>query len=300
MAKKKNTVGIALKVALGQEIPVYVEKRKGFVSLFMNRQRRKLFHYLCNYPGSNMRMISRDMGVGLPSVRWHLDHLMEMGFIEGKSLGKFKVFYPSRFINPDYLGIYALLNTERGRGIFKQILLKGGINHQALSQETGMSPQNLGAWIKKFESLELVAPVKDGRNNRYFATILVSEIEKVERNHRNVFKRYILNKLNQDGVNPKIVESSGTRYVLELKVADESYFLKLHLTPLKTILDGREAFFRVFPPEEKKEKAEERMQEKETGTERKEKTKLKKKDAEKGIPGKKTLGKKFREKLSDE
>ena len=257
--KKKVTVGIAMKSALGQNIPVSLEKRKGFVSLFMNAQRRKLFNYLCNYPCSNMRMVSRDMGIGLPSARWHLDHLRGMGFIEYKDIGKFKIFYPSRFISKEFVEAYALMNKEQARTIFKWVLGKGGISHQDLANGAGLSPQNLGGWIKKFEELEMITPVKDGRINRYFPTILVSEMEKMERNQRNGFKRFILNKLHQDGVNPRVSESSGNRYVLDIKVGGESYYLKLSLTPLRTILDGRDSFLREFPLPKRKDDAKEKV-----------------------------------------
>lgn len=245
--KKNASMGIAIKTALGQEIPVSVDKKRGFVSLFMNAQRRKLFHYLCNYPGSNMRMVSRDMGVGLPSARWHLIHLVEMGVVESRSIGKFKIFFPTRFINSDYLNVYALLNNDKGRLIFNIILENGGVCHSDLARELGISSQNLGGWMKKFEELEIVAKVRDGRNNRYYPTIIVSEMESMEREQRNAFKRHILNKLNADGVNPKILESTGNRYLLELTVGKNKYLLKLNLTPLKTILDGRSAFQRDFP-----------------------------------------------------
>lgn len=257
MKPKKETVGIAMKSALGQNIPVSLEKRKGFVSLFMNHQRRKLFNYLCNYPCSNMRMISRDMGIGLPSARWHLDHLKDMGFVERKEIGKFKIFYPGRFIEKDFVETYALLNKEQARSIFKRVLAKGGITHQNLANDVGLSPQNLGGWVKKFEKLGLITPVKDGRINRYFPTVLVSEMEKMERSHRNGFKRFILNKLHQDGVNPHVSESSGNRYVLEIKVGGETFYLKLLLTPLRTILEGRDSFFREFPLPKKAVGAEE-------------------------------------------
>ena len=178
-----------------------------------------------------------------------------MGFIERQEIGKFKVFYPCRFLKRDFVESYALLNKDQARDIFKIVLEKGGISHQELSEGTNLSPQNLGGWIKKFEAVGLIAPVKDGRMNRYFPTVMVSEMESIERGHRNGFKRFILNKLHLDGVNPKVVESSGNRYVLEIKVGRDSYYLKLTLTPLRTILEGRAAFVREFPVEvdEKKE-----------------------------------------------
>jgi predicted transcriptional regulator len=303
MVKKQETVGIAIKSALGQDIPLSLQKRKGFVSLFMNEQRRKLFHYLCNYPGSNMRMVSRDMGVGLPSARWHLDSLYDMGFIERKSIGKFKVFYPCRFIDGNHIPVYALMNKEQARMIFRHILQGGGISHQELSRETGLSPQNLGGWIKKFEAVELVTTVQDGRINRYYPTILVSELEDMERDYRTPFKKFILNKLHQDGVNPKVAESSGTRYVLEIKVGSDNYFLKLYLNPMKTILDGRAPFFREFPKKEKSGAAGGEGSENGKGGGKKggkpRKKSRKKKLAKKDL-AQQTFGKTLKEKLSED
>ena len=252
MVKRKETVGIALMNALGQNIPISLDKRKGFVSLFMNSQRRKLFHYLCRYPCSNMRMISRDMDIGLPSARWHLDHLKRMGFIEYKDIGKFKVFYPNRFIDREYAAVYALLNKDQARSLLNAVLAGPGIDHQELSVRTELGTQTLGGWIKKFEEVGMITTVKDGRNNRYFPTVLVSEMEKMERSHRIGFKRYILNKLHQDGVNPQVSKSTGNLFILDIKVGSDIYSLTLSLNPLRTILDGRDHFLREFPPEKER------------------------------------------------
>jgi len=63
--------------------------------VLMNPIRRAIVEYLRVNQGAHMRQISRDLGISLGSLRWHLDVLERKGIVREKRKGNMTEFYLS-------------------------------------------------------------------------------------------------------------------------------------------------------------------------------------------------------------
>ncbi len=72
-----------------------LELTKTSEDVLMNPIRRAIVEYLRVNQGAHMRQISRDLGISLGSLRWHLDVLERKGIVREKRKGNMTEFYLS-------------------------------------------------------------------------------------------------------------------------------------------------------------------------------------------------------------
>ena len=208
-----------------------------YVSVFMHRDRRKIFEYLSRSPCSHLRQIARDIGMSPPSAKWHLSKLEERGFIYSRMVENHLIFYPRKLISEKSIKFFYYLSRKKTGDILKLILLKPGITQREISEELNRNPQSVSKLLANIKKEGLVYYVKDGRTKKHF--ISKRTIEKVGRTSRwrkKEFISWLLQELAKDGVKPEIMENKDWRITIKIFDGKKDVPLTVITKPLNYIL----------------------------------------------------------------
>jgi len=219
----------ALKQALDfQEAVDY--KRRGRSTL-TNPKRRGIFEYLCSHPCISTAEICRRVGLSQSSARWHLDKLMEEGYVANQRLSKRRVYYPRGLIDGSDTALLQTLSLEKHKKAYLHILSNGGSTQREAAQCLGLSRQSLIRIAERLENLNLITTVQDGKFKRYYPTTLLSE--KREKNHTRikVFQKEFISKLEEEGISKEVLRKTGEEMVIALHVGPRREILRIRTDP---------------------------------------------------------------------
>ena len=210
---------------------------RSFESVFMNRDRRKIFEYLCRKPCAHLRQIARDIGLSPPSAKWHLERIKERGFIYSAEIGGHLVFYPRRLILKESLGFFSYLSREKTGDILKLIILKPGITQRELADELGRNPQSVNKLLSKIKKEDLVHHIKDGRQKKNFiAKRTIEKVGKTPRNRKQHFITWLLEELRNDGVRPEIMTKKKSQVTIKIFDGEKDVPFIIVTQPLEYLL----------------------------------------------------------------
>ena len=79
--------------------------------------RKDIFDYISNNPGSHLRKIARDLDMCLSTLRYHLVHLEKNGSIVSQKQNNLKIYFISGKLNSEEKALTQLLQQKRFRDI---------------------------------------------------------------------------------------------------------------------------------------------------------------------------------------
>lgn len=226
------------KKLIGTEDEVLEKKteiKPGSVSLLFNSTRQKILKHLCEYPCDNLTQIAKKVNISLPTAKFHLDKLVNSGFIVARRNGKKQVFYLVDMIDDDIVEILSVLNEEMINTIYKKVSDMPGISQSEICENLEISHQGISRYIKRMLSLGLIREFRTGRHVRYFETDLLSHLEKMNKKRLRGFKKMILQTLKKEGLKPELVRSTEKELVVTIKLGREVSTLKLYTRPFTSI-----------------------------------------------------------------
>jgi predicted transcriptional regulator len=230
-------VGKALKTALTVKEKKPPEKRKGETKFeFMNTNRRRIFEYLCSNPASSTSAISKNTGLSIHSVKWHLRRLIESDYVHKHTHGKKAVYFPVNLIDIHDIPIFELLNTKKAKDILLLITDKNGISQSEICDVLGMNHQAVIWYTKKLEKLELIRSLEDGKFRRYYSTELLNRKREKNAKRMKLFKSQIIKKIQEDMVKPTILRSTDDKILIRLIWGRNKVVLTIHTDPFVTVL----------------------------------------------------------------
>lgn len=240
MAEKSLAKALKRKIGLDEGILTKIEGRRGESSLLMNSSRRRIFEYICNFPCSHLRAISRATGFSAQSVRWHLRKLVEGGLISEASEGKKKIYSPLKnIIEAEECKVLTLLHKEDIRSVYLFIEKMPNKTQRELCKALGMYQQRLSRILLILENSGLITEKKIGREKAYFVTGKVGELEEVFDLKITTFEKALMEALQADSLNPSIESSNDNTLQIKLDIGGgEGPILKISRNPLSTLLRG--------------------------------------------------------------
>ena len=240
--KESQSLGKTLGKSIKKTVDIdegYLDRglERSFESVFMNRNRRKIFEYLCRKPCAHLRQIARDIGLSAPSAKWHLGRIKQRGFIYSAEIGGHLVFYPRRLILRESLKFFSYLSREKTGDLLKLIILKPGITQRELADELGRNPQSVSKLLGKIKSENLVHYIKDGREKKNFiAKRTIEKVGKNPRNRRQQFITWLLEELRNDGVRPEIMTKKKSQVTIKIFDGEKDVPFIIVTQPLEYLL----------------------------------------------------------------
>lgn len=241
VADKSLAKALKRKMGLDEGILIKVEVKRGESSLLMNPSRRRIFEFICNFPCSHLRALSRAIGFSTQTVKWHLMKLIEGGFISESSDGRKKIYLPlENVIEPGEYHLFCLLNIDSVRRIYLAIEKQPMKTQRELCKSLGTYQQILSRGLLSLENGGIIAYEKIGREKAYISTGKIRELEEAYDIRSKTFEKALIDALQADSLNPTI--ESSEENILEIRLdfgGDERPILKIPKNPLKALLRSR-------------------------------------------------------------
>ena len=194
-----------------------LEKEKAPVSILMNGNRQKILQYIFKYPCTHLHGIARNCGFSINATRWHLQKLISVGYISNFMLGNRKVFFLNNSLQELDIRLLGLLNNKKMEPLFMKILRTPGIIQKELCDGLNRKQSTIVDSLVILEQQELIYSQKDGSYRRYYPTEIIKTREKFNRKPLKEYRRFLLQILEQDGVEPEILRTTDKKIHIRIK-----------------------------------------------------------------------------------
>ncbi|MFQ6107802.1 MAG: winged helix-turn-helix transcriptional regulator [Thermoplasmata archaeon] len=230
-------MGGALKRIVGEGAGEREEEKKRPVSVLMNRNRQRIFQFLCNFPCSHQKRIAASLELSNPTVRWHLQKLIQSGYVKSRTVGGRVVYYPAEMISGDRaIEVFYWMGNRKVNILFRTLLERQGSTIEDLAETLGGGRSRIRLGLATLERLGMIVPVIDGRYKRYFPTDEVTSIESSNRKRLRQFKRFLMKKLENDRLNPEIHMSRSREAEIQIKIGKTRSQLVIPPEPLANVI----------------------------------------------------------------
>lgn len=129
--------------------------------------RRLIFNYILNNPGSHLREISRDLDIHLSTLRYHLDYLEKKEVIVCQKENNLKIYFASGKLSADQKNLASLLRQKRFRDIILTIIDSPGSSSSQIGDMLSINPSTASKYINILEDRGIIYHEKVGREKRY-------------------------------------------------------------------------------------------------------------------------------------
>ncbi len=168
MPRKRESVGKALRRALGEEVVIpKIEPRKPGVSQLMNERRLRIYQEIFNEPGVHLRELQRRLEIPLQSLRWHISLLLKSGLLECVSYGKKKLLFSPISAHRSKILAKAIFRDARLRPYIDALRCKEEASVSELVESLNSYQQLVSATLESLRSAGFVEQVGEGRRKRF-------------------------------------------------------------------------------------------------------------------------------------
>lgn len=225
-------LGEALKSVVGEGYGEGEEKKGKAESVLMNPNRQQIFQFLIFHPCSNVRKVASELKMSPPTVKWHLDKLVDGGYVSSSLVSNKKIFYPTMMVSEgEMVDILEAVNRDRIGLTFLSIVENQGSTQRDIAKFLGTSTQSVRNYISTLEGLGLITTIVDGRHRRYFPSDKLKNMEKSMRKRIRNFRRFLLKKLTEDKLNPSVDLSRRREAEITIRVSKRKENIKIPEEP---------------------------------------------------------------------
>lgn len=150
--------------------------------------RKQIFNYISDNPGSHLRKIARDIDIRLSTLRYHLDHLEKKGLIVSQKQNNLKIYFASGKLKPQEKTLTQLLQQKHFRDIILVLIDSPGSTFSQIADRLSMSPSTTSKYINILESKKILSYEKYGRQKKYYINDEKSVIELLK-----TYKNFVAN-----------------------------------------------------------------------------------------------------------
>jgi predicted transcriptional regulator len=194
-----------------------IDKEKVPVSILMNKVRQKILQFLFKYPCTHLHGIARNFGYSINNTRWHLEKLKNFGYVDDYPIRNRKVFFPNNFLKDVDIVLLALLNDKKLTNQYLKIMNEPGITQKELCDLFKMKQSTIADNLNKLELNDLIYSQRDGIYRRYFPTEIIKFRVKTIRKSLKEYRRFIIQLLKKDGVEPEILRTTDKNFHVRIK-----------------------------------------------------------------------------------
>lgn len=129
--------------------------------------RKLIFEYVSDNPGSHLRKIARDLNVRLGTLRYHLDYLEKNGSIVSQKQNNLKIYFVSGKLKPQEKTLTQLLQQKHFRDIIFALIESPDLTFSQIVDRVSMSPSATSKYINILRDKEILSYKKFGREKKY-------------------------------------------------------------------------------------------------------------------------------------
>lgn len=123
--------------------------------------RKTIFEFIRSKPGTYLREIERELGMGLGMLTYNLKVLMDAGMIRTEKEGNHVRYFISNDFHSQKQKTLSYLRNRSSRTILIHILDRGSVSLGQLSELTELSPSTLNYHLKRLSLAGLVKVMKE-------------------------------------------------------------------------------------------------------------------------------------------
>lgn len=155
-----------------------------------SENRRLVYDYIKKNPGAHLRMITRELQMGMGATQHHLDVLEKSSKIISKRINIYRHYYAVEVLEAEH-NILAFLRQETARDILLFLM-----EHPHSTQSDIMNFKNFSAptisWhMSRLEESGLVNSIKEGRTIRYVIVDIQNMATAIKTYHSNIWDKLL-------------------------------------------------------------------------------------------------------------
>lgn len=124
--------------------------------------RKKILELIRSKPGTYLREIERELGMGIGMLTYHLKVLTDAGMIRTEREGNHIRYFLSNDFVPRDRKALSYLRNRSSRNILIHALDRGAVGLGQMSELTGLSPSTLNYHLKRLASAGLIVMNREG------------------------------------------------------------------------------------------------------------------------------------------
>ena len=128
--------------------------------------RTRIYDYIKKNPGAHLRMITRELEVGMGATQHHLDILEKSGKVKSRRINIYRHYYVIEVLEAEH-NILAFLRQETAMDILTYLMEHPKSTQSDIINFKGFSAPTISWHMTRLEQAGLVSSMKEGRTIRY-------------------------------------------------------------------------------------------------------------------------------------
>ena len=147
-------------------------------NVLSSEPRKKIYHYIEQYPGSHLREIARDLNMKPSNVSWHLRKLEQTNLIRSRRIGGKRVYYLIEGgIEARRIAIAeSILKNRNAREILEYLRENPGKHLLEISRALDLNHHTVKWHLKKLHLANLIEDHSTNSHPKYFPTEIATHI----------------------------------------------------------------------------------------------------------------------------
>jgi len=200
-------------------------------SVLSSPARKAMFEFLCAHPCAGASRVARGAGVSIPTAQWHLAKMARAGYIISRKEKSLVFFYAPNLLFDDDAGMFMFFSKRERAAVYIGICRLEGSTAGELASAMKIPQAAARAAIAGLSRLGLVSEIRDGRSKRYYPTALLEERSRQARKNWKAMQNWLVRKLAEERLSPKVVRSAPGETVIELRAGARVVEVKMVTDP---------------------------------------------------------------------
>jgi predicted transcriptional regulator len=152
--------------------------------------RFQIYEYIKKNPGAHLRMITRELQLGMGATQHHLDVLERSGKIKSRRINVYRHYYAVEVLETDH-HLLAFLRQETARDILIYLLENPRSTQNDIVTFKGFSAPTINWHMSRLEQAGLVKSTKEGRAVKYAILDSQSVAAALKTYHANIWDKLL-------------------------------------------------------------------------------------------------------------
>lgn len=129
--------------------------------------RTQIYKYIQNNPGVYLRKISKELGLAMGQVQYHLSMLEESGQVKSRKISLHRHYYSAEILNEQHKIILAFLMQETARDILIYLMEHQDSTQSDIVNFMQFTAPTISWHMSRMVEAHIVNSRKDGKTTRY-------------------------------------------------------------------------------------------------------------------------------------